>query len=55
MKRVLGKPVGNDRKRKKCTYVSKYGLEKAEEELEKNINEALNCLKVYGNKAEFLK
>ena len=33
--KVLGKPVGNDRKRNKCTYVSKYGLEKAEQELEK--------------------
>lgn len=53
--KVLGKPVGNDRKRKKCTYVSKYGLEKAEQELEKNIKEAINCLKPYGKKAEFLK
>ena len=52
--KILGKPVGNDKKRKKCTYVSKYGLEKSEEELEKNINEAIECLKVYGNKAEFL-
>ena len=33
--KVLGKPVRNDRKRNKCTYVSKYGLEKAEQELEK--------------------
>ena len=53
--KVLGKPVGNDRKRKKCTYVTKYGLEKAEQELEKNIQEALNCLKPYGEKAKFLK
>lgn len=53
--KILGKPVGNDKKRKKCTYVSKYGLEKSEEELEKNINEAIECLKPYGKKAEFLK
>ena len=53
--KVLGKPVGNDRKRNKCTYVSKYGLEKAEQELEKNIKEAINCLEPYGEKAEFLK
>lgn len=26
--KVLGKPVGNDRERGKCTYVTKYGLEK---------------------------
>ena len=52
--KVLGKPVGNDKKRKKCTYISKYGLEKAEQELEKNINEAINCLKTYGKKAQFL-
>ena len=53
--KVLGKPVGNDKKRKKCTYISKYGLEKAEQELEKNIKEAINCLEPYGEKAEFLK
>lgn len=52
--KILGKPVGNDKKRKKCTYVSKYGLEKSEEELEKNINEAIESIKQYGNKAEFL-
>ncbi len=32
---VLGKPVGNDKKRQKCTYVSTYGLEKAKEILAK--------------------
>ncbi len=53
--KVLGKPVGNDRKRNKCTYVSKYGLEKAEQELEKNIKEAIESLETYGEKAEFLK
>ena len=53
--KVLGKPVGNDRKRNKCTYVSKYGLEKAEQELEKNIKEAIESLETYGEKAQFLK
>ena len=53
--RVLGKPVGNDKKRGKCTYVRKYGLEKAEEELDKNIKEALKILEKYSNKADFLK
>lgn len=53
--KVLGKPVGNDRKRGKCTYVSKYGIEKSEEELEKNIKNALEIIEIYGDKAEFLK
>ena len=53
--RVLGNPFGNDKKRGKCTYVSKYGLEKAEEELDKNIKEALKILEKYSNKADFLK
>ena len=53
--RVLGKPVGNDKKRGKCTYVSKYGLEKAEEELDKNIKDALKILEKYSNRADFLK
>lgn len=52
--RVLGKPVGNDKKRGKCTYVSKYGLEKAKEELDINIKEALKVLQEYHNKAQFL-
>lgn len=53
--RVLGKPVGNDKKRGKCTYISKYGLEKAKEELDKNIKDALNILEKYNNKDKFLK
>lgn len=53
--RVLGKPVGNDKKRGKCTYVSKYGLEKSKEELDNNIKEALKILKQYSDKADFLK
>ena len=52
--KILGKPVGNDRKRKKCTYVSKYGLEKAELELDKNIKEAKESINIYGEKSEFL-
>lgn len=53
--KILGKPVGNDKKRNKCTYVSKYGLEKSIEELDKNINESLIILKDYGEEAEFLR
>ncbi len=53
--KVLGKPVGKDKKMKKCTFVSKYGLKGAEEILEKITNEAIEELKDYGKKAEFLK
>ena len=53
--KILGKPVGNDKKRNKCTYVSKYGLEKSKEELDKNINDSLIILKDYGEGAEFLR
>ena len=38
---VLGKPVGNDKKMQKCTYVSKYGLKKSKEILDKIIKEAI--------------
>lgn len=51
--KVLGKPVGNDKKRKKCTYVSKYGLNKSKEILENITNEAIEYVKKYDN-SEFL-
>lgn len=49
----LGKPVGNDRERGKCTYVTKYGLEKAQEMLDNITNEAIDIMKNYNNN-EFL-
>ena len=52
---ILGKPVGNDSALGKCTYVSKYGLEGAKEQLEKITKEAIEQLEMYGEKAEFLK
>ena len=52
---ILGKPVGNDKLLKKCTYVSKYGLQKAKEILNKITKEAIEELEEYGDKAEFLK
>ena len=52
---ILGKPVGNDKELEKCTYVSKYGLQGAKEILEKITKEAIDELKEYGDKAEFLK
>ena len=53
--KITGKPVGNDKELNKCTYVSYYGLENAKKELDKVINEALDYLKPYGEKAEFLR
>ena len=53
--KVLGKPVGNDRKQEKCTYVSKYGLEKSKEILDKITKEAVGKLESFGDKAEFLR
>ena len=53
--KILGKPVGNDKAMEKCTYVSKYGLKESKEILEKITKEAIEELKSYGNKAEFLK
>ncbi len=52
--KILGKPVGNDKILEKCTYVSKYGLSGAKEKLEKITKEAIEELKIYNEKAEFL-
>lgn len=52
---ITGKPVGNDKELQKCTYVSYYGLEGAKKELNKIIEEAINEIYIYGEKAEFLR
>ena len=51
----MGKPVGNDRERGKCTYVTKYGLEQATQMLNQITQEAIEALTIFGEKAEFLK
>lgn len=53
--KILGKPVGNDKEKEKCTYVSKYGLDGAKEILEKITKEAIAELEKYGEKAGFLR
>lgn len=50
----LGKPVGNDRERGKCTYVTKYGLENAQKMLDTIINEAIEIIKSYDKNSDFL-
>ena len=52
--KVLWKPVGNDKEMEKCTYVSKYGLQKSKEILENITNEAIQELDKYGEKVIFL-
>ena len=52
--KITGKPVGNDKEKQKCTYVSEYGLEKAKEILNLITNEAILELEEFGQKAEFL-
>lgn len=52
---ITGKPVGNDKEMGKCTYVSYYGLDGAKQELNKIIEDAIEQIQIYGEKAEFLK
>ena len=49
----LGKPVFSDEKNNKTTYVTLYGLEKSEMDVESMSNEAVNIIKSIGNN-EFL-
>lgn len=50
----LGKPVGNDRERGKCTYVTKYGLEESQKMLDEIIDESIKIIKNYNKDSEFL-
>lgn len=52
---VLGKPVGNDKNKGKCTYISKYGLQDAKGILHQITQEAITIVEEYGEKSEFLK
>lgn len=52
--KILGKPVGNDKTMEKCTYVSKYGLEKAKKILSQITDEAIQEISKYGERAKFL-
>lgn len=53
--KILGKPVGNDKRLAKVTFVTKYGIDKAKELLDKLTNEAIGELEEYKEKAEFLR
>lgn len=51
---VLGKPTYSDEKNEKTTYVSLYGVEKAQKEVERLSDEAVNLLEQLGGKGTFL-
>ncbi len=51
---VLGKPIHSDEKNKKTTYVTRTGLEKAKEEVERLSEEAVAELRTLSPKDEFL-
>lgn len=51
---TLGKPVGSDEKNEKTTYVTLYGLEKAEKDVRALSCEALDILDGFEGKNEFL-
>lgn len=50
-----GKPVGNDERKNKVTYVSKYGLEKAIKILNEKTEDAIQVTNGFGEKADFFK
>ena len=52
---VLGKPIGSDEKNNKVTYVTLVGLEKAQAEVERLSNEALELVEQLPVQSEFLK
>ena len=52
---VLGKPIGSDEKNNKVTYVTLLGLEKAQEQVAKLSNEALDMLNEIPADSEFLR
>lgn len=53
--KILGKPVGNDKKRNKVTFVTKYGLENAKNILGDIINKGIDSLEGFRDKADFLR
>jgi len=52
---ITGKPVGNDKAMKKCTFTTIYGIEKSNEILETLTNETIEIAETFGPKSEFFK
>ena len=51
---TFGKPIGSDESNGKLTYVSIYGLERSKEDVKKLSDEAIDILKGFPSKNEFL-
>ncbi|MGR6836396.1 polyprenyl synthetase family protein [Syntrophomonas erecta] len=52
---MIGKPVGSDARNGKTTYVTLFGIEKAESLARKSVQACLESLSVFDNKADFLR
>jgi len=50
----IGKPVGSDEKNHKSTYVSLLSLEKAQKLAKASVDNAVQALDIFGDKADFL-
>lgn len=53
--KILGKPTGSDVKNKKSTYVSLTSLDEAKRLAQAAVDDAINALNNFGNKADFLR
>lgn len=53
--KITGKPVGNDQAMGKCTFVSQYGLTRAQRMLDELTNQAIVQLDGFGELADFLR
>jgi geranylgeranyl diphosphate synthase type II len=51
--KILGKPIGNDKIRGKCTFVTLFGLEEAKEKLERYTQKAVEKIKELDLDTEF--
>lgn len=50
---VMGKPVGNDKEMKKCSFATVYGIDKSNEVLENLTKEAIEIAKSFESKSVF--
>lgn len=53
--KILGKPIGNDKERGKCTFVTLFGLEESKEKLEKYTKKAIEKIEELEKDTEFFR
>ena len=53
--KILGKPIGNDKLRGKCTFVTVLGINKAKEELDKGTQQAIAVISSLDKNVQFFK